>query len=121
MRARRGTLPVRAPRDRSRSPSRARRRRRVTQSSASGVAATRAAPEARDRTFADRLLALAPLLSLFVWLCAVYGWEAWRHGAPWLFGDELGLSQLSRAIGSTGHAARRGLECAYDSTFSYAF
>src|SRR5207249_5469751 len=96
----RDPVPVRAARDRSRPARRARRRRRVI------VATTRTLP--RERTFVDRLLAAAPLLTVFVWLCVLYGWEAWRHGTPWLFGDELELTQLSRGIAATGHAARRG-------------
>ena len=60
---------------------------------------TRAAEH--DRTLADRFLAAFPLLAVFFWLCVVYAWEAWRHGSPWLFGDELELTQLSRAIADT--------------------
>src|SRR5919108_673115 len=61
-----------------------------------------------ERTFADRLLAAVPLLSIFLWLCIVYAVEAWAHATPWLFGDELELTQLSRSIAETGEAARRG-------------
>ena len=70
--------------------------------------ATRAADGVRDRTLADRFLAVVPLLSVFFWLGVLYTWEAWRHGTPWLFGDELELTQLSRSIADTCHAARRG-------------
>src|SRR5438132_1100536 len=69
--------------------------------------ATRAAG-AREGTIADRFLAAVPLLSIFFWLGVLYSWEAWRHRTPWLFGDELELTQLSRSIADTGHAARRG-------------
>ncbi len=34
--------------------------------------------------------------------------EAWRRSTPWLFGDELEFTQLSRSIAATGHAAERG-------------
>lgn len=78
---------------------------------------TRAAE--RERTFADRFLAAFPLLAVFFWLCLIYGWEAWRHGSPWLFGDELELTQLSRAISDTGHAARRGQAHSFDSLYAY--
>jgi hypothetical protein len=81
------------------------------------VATTRALPA--TRTLTDRLLAAAPLLSVFVWLCVVYGWEAWRHGSPWLFGDELELTQLSRSIADTGHAARRGYPYSPHSLYTY--
>ena len=78
---------------------------------------TRAAEH--DRTLADRFLAAFPLLAVFFWLCVVYAWEAWRHGSPWLFGDELELTQLSRAIAATGHAARRGQPHSFDSLYTF--
>jgi hypothetical protein len=72
-----------------------------------------------ERTFADRLLAAVPLLSIFLWLSIVYAVEAWAHQTPWLFGDELELSQLSRAIAATGHAARRGEPHSFDTLWAY--
>ena len=48
-----------------------------------------------ERTLADRFIAVVPLLSVFLWLCIFYAVEAWKHGTPWLFGDELELTQLS--------------------------
>ena len=72
-----------------------------------------------ERTFVDRLLAATPLLSIFLWLCIVYAVEAWAHSTPWLFGDELELSQLSRAIAATGHAARRGEPHSFDTLWTY--
>jgi uncharacterized membrane protein len=60
------------------------------------------------RTFSDRLLSAVPLLSIYLWLCIVYAVEAIGHVTPWLFGDELEFTQLSRAIADTGHPARRG-------------
>ncbi len=80
---------------------------------------SRARTRERERTLSDRFLAAAPLLSVFFWLSVVYAWEAWRHGSPWLFGDELELSQLSRAIAATGHAARRGEPHSFDSLYTY--
>ena len=50
-----------------------------------------------EQTLADRLLAAVPLLSIFLWLAIVYVIQAWAHKTPWLFGDELELTQLSRA------------------------
>ena len=82
------------------------------------VVTSRARP-ARDRTLSDRFLGAVPLLAIFFWLCAIYAWQAWRHGSPWLFGDELELSQLSRAIAETGHAARRGQPHSFDSLYTY--
>ncbi len=66
-----------------------------------------ARPLASSRTLVDRFLAAVPLLSVFLWLCVIYGWEAWDHGTPWLFTDELEMTQLARSIAHTGHAARR--------------
>jgi hypothetical protein len=78
-----------------------------------------ARPAPADRTLGDRLLAAVPLLSIFLWLCIVYAIEAWAHGTPWLFGDELELTQLSRAIADTGHAARRGQPHAFNTLWAY--
>ncbi|HEY2372474.1 MAG TPA: hypothetical protein VGH82_07980 [Gaiellaceae bacterium] len=57
---------------------------------------------------ADRVLAAVPLATTYIWLCIVYCVEAWKHATPWLFTDELELTQLSRSIADTGHPARRG-------------
>ena len=38
---------------------------------------------------------------------------------PWLFTDELEWSQLSRAIATTGHAARRGEPHSFESLYSF--
>jgi hypothetical protein len=81
------------------------------------VATAQRAPA--DRTLADRFLAAVPLLSIFLWLSIVYAVEAWAHGTPWLFGDELELTQLSRAIADTGHAARRGEPHSFDTLWAY--
>jgi hypothetical protein len=81
------------------------------------VVTARPAPAAR--TLADRLLAAVPLLSVFLWLCIVYAIESWAHGTPWLFGDELELTQLSRAIADTGHAARRGEPHSFNTLWTY--
>jgi hypothetical protein len=77
----------------------------------SAVATPRRVEEARprsSRTIANRLLAAVPLTSIYLWLCIVYAFEAWRHVTPWLFTDELETTQISRSIAATGHAARRG-------------
>src|SRR3989440_5292544 len=84
-----------------------------------GMSVATASSVAAERTFADRVLAAIPLLSIFLWLCIVYAIEAWAHGTPWLFGDELELTQLSRAIADTGHAARRGEPHAFDTLWTY--
>jgi hypothetical protein len=81
------------------------------------VASARA--QLRGRTVADRLLAAVPLLSVFFWVCVLYMWEAWRHGSPWLFGDELQMTQLSRAVADTGHTARRGQPYTPDTLYPF--
>jgi hypothetical protein len=73
-------------------------------SAASGTEAA----ELHPRTWFDRVYAAIPLATVFVALLALYAWEAARHSSPWLFTDELELSQISRAIEATGHGARRG-------------
>jgi hypothetical protein len=72
-----------------------------------------------ERTLADRLLAAVPLASVFLWLCIVYAVEAWAHATPWLFGDELELTQLSRSIAETGQAARRGEPHSFNTLWTY--
>ena len=72
------------------------------------VAGARA--EAVPRPWVDRLLAVVPLLSLYLWLCILYGWEASGHVTLWLNSDELETAQLSRAVAEGGETARRGVE-----------
>jgi hypothetical protein len=81
------------------------------------VATVRTAPA--ERTWADRVIAVIPLASIFLWLCIVYALEAWAHATPWLFGDELELTQLSRSIADTGHAARRGEPHSFNTLWTY--
>jgi hypothetical protein len=81
-----------------------------------------AAPEeaaAAPRTWVDRIVAAVPLLSVFLWLCMLYAWQARNHASPWLFSDELEFSQLSRSIAETGHAARRGDPHYFDTLYVY--
>jgi hypothetical protein len=80
----------------------------------------RAEEEARPRlTIADRLLAAVPLASIYLWLSIVYCVEAWKRTTPWLFTDELEMTQISRAIAATGHAARRGEPYKFRSLYTY--
>jgi hypothetical protein len=76
-------------------------------------------PTTRPAAFTDRLLAAIPLASIYIWLAAVYMFEAWRRVTPWLFGDELEFTQLSRAIAKTGRAAERGHPHSADSVYPY--
>jgi hypothetical protein len=83
------------------------------------VAVAAARPVLAERTFADRILAAAPLLSVFFWLCIVYAVEAWAHATPWVFSDELELTQLARSIADTGHPARRGVPYGFHTLWTY--
>ena len=62
---------------------------------------------------------MLPLVTIYIWLCLLYGWEAWGNLTPWLFTDELEHTQFSRAIADTGRAARRGVEHSPDSLYAY--
>jgi hypothetical protein len=73
-----------------------------------GDAALRGDPSARARTTAERFSAALPLLTVFAWLCVVYAWQAWSVGTPWVFTDELELTQLARSLAEHGEPARRG-------------
>ena len=78
-----------------------------------------AADRTADRSLGDRLVAALPLLSVYLWLCIVYVVEVWARATPWLFGDELQMTQLSRAIARTGHAAQRGVPTHAHSLYNY--
>jgi hypothetical protein len=79
----------------------------------------RAEPLAASRTLADRLLAALPLLSVFFVLVFVYAIEAWSHTTPWLFTDELELTQLSRSLAQTGHILARGEPASFRSLYVF--
>ncbi len=87
-------------------------------------AAERRRPAARPgrahfRRLSIALVAAAPLLTIFFWLCLIYGFEAWGTVAPWLQSDEFERTQLSRAVAATGHEARRTMPHAFDSLYVY--
>ena len=48
-----------------------------------------------------------PLLIAYFALSMLYAWQAWRRETPTIFTDELEMTQISRAIATTGHPARR--------------
>ena len=74
---------------------------------------------AGERTWLDRLYSALPLVTVFIWLVALYAWQSWHHSSPWLFTDELELSQLSRSIADTGQAARRGQPHFFETLYAY--
>lgn len=71
------------------------------------------------RPWVDRVLAAVPLASIYLWLCVLYGWEAWGHVTPWLNGDELETAQISRSIAETGDPARRGVAYPIHALYPY--
>lgn len=66
-----------------------------------------------------RLSGVLPLITIYAWLCLLYGWESWGERTPWNFTDEVERAQLSRALATTGHAARRGVAASPESFYSY--
>ena len=82
---------------------------------------TSAAPAAAagERTWLDRVYAALPLATIFIWLAALYAYQSWRHSSPWLFTDELELTQLARSIADTGEAARRGEPHFFETLYTY--
>src|SRR3954454_11729171 len=80
-------------------------------------------PPAVARTTRSRLkvglAAALPILTVFVWLCLIYGWESWRLFAPWLNSDEFQRAQFSRAVASTGREGARAVPHAFESLSAY--
>src|SRR3954454_14679386 len=80
-------------------------------------------PPAVARTTRSRwkvgLTAALPILTVFVWLCLIYGWESWRLFAPWLNSDEFQRAQFSRAVASTGREGARAVPHAFESLSAY--
>jgi hypothetical protein len=65
------------------------------------------------------LVRYLPWAALVLAILVFYWIEASLRRTPWLFTDELEWTQLSRAIASTGHAARRGEPHSFASLYSY--
>ncbi|HVS85536.1 MAG TPA: hypothetical protein VHD91_07885 [Gaiellaceae bacterium] len=72
----------------------------------------------RKPTLADRLLAAAPLATVYLWLCVVYAVESVGHKAPWLFPDELKTTQIARSLATTGHPMQRVAHASIDSLYT---
>jgi hypothetical protein len=81
-------------------------------------ALTRFTPAVPRRVLVALATAL-PLITIFVWLCLLYGWEAWGNAAPWLVTDEFERAQLSRAVAMTGHEAIRTMPHPFDTLYVY--
>src|SRR5262245_25950139 len=82
----------------------------------SAAASVKAEPRA---SWVDRVLAALPWVGLGLAVLTFFWVEASLRKTPWLFTDELEWTQLSRAIASTGHAARRGDPIFFKSLYSY--
>jgi hypothetical protein len=67
----------------------------------------------------DRAFALIPVAIVALMVFVFYAVEAWTRRTPWVFTDELEWSQISRAIETTGHAARRGQPLYFKSLYAY--
>jgi hypothetical protein len=63
--------------------------------------------------------AALPIVTVFFWLCLLYGSEAWGNVTPWLNSDEYERAALSRAVASTGHEAWRTVPYGFDSLYVY--
>src|SRR5512132_156600 len=78
---------------------------------------------ARARALRSRVRAALgaslPIVTVFLWLCLLYGWEAWGSFTPWLNSDEFEHAQLSRAVALTGHEAWRTAPHGFDSLYVY--
>ena len=73
----------------------------------------------RQRSALDRFLAAVPVAVVGLVLLALFFWEASARKTPTIFTDELEWSQVSRAIASTGHGARRGIPVGFKSLYAY--
>jgi hypothetical protein len=73
----------------------------------------------RPPDFFSRFQSALPLLIVYFALAAIYAWQASQRPVPTIFYDELQITQLSRAIAETGHAARRGIPYGMPSLVAY--
>src|SRR5690349_9520786 len=80
---------------------------------------SRSSTQPRPSLNAQRLWRALPWAGLALVILIFYWVEASLRKTPWLFTDELEWSQLSRAIASTGHAARRGDPHSFESLYSF--
>src|SRR5262249_26459855 len=111
-------LPVRAPRDRPRPARRPRHHGRVTDST-TAVPARAAGAQPPARSVPGKLFAVLPAIGIAFAVLTFYFIEGWTRKTPWVFTDELEWSQISRAIATTGHAARRGQPIFFKSLYAY--
>lgn len=79
------------------------------------------APEAAPQrpSFLDRYLTVLPVAVAALIILSILFWEAGAQKTPTVFTDELEWTQISRAIASTGHAARRGVPISFKSLYAF--
>ena len=72
-----------------------------------------------SRPLGARAITAAPAVGAALVVVVFYLVEAALRKTPWVFTDELEWTQISRAIASTGHAARRGQPVFFKSLYAY--
>ena len=72
-----------------------------------------------SRPLGARAITAAPALGAVLVVVVFYFVEAALRKTPWVFTDELEWTQISRAIASSGHAARRGQPVFFKSLYAY--
>ena len=73
----------------------------------------------RESTMLDTFLAVLPWAMAALVILMILLWQAAVQKVPTVFTDELEWSQLSRAIATTGHAARRGQPISFKSLYAF--
>ena len=86
---------------------------------AGAVSARATGSQPPARSVPARLFAVLPALGIAFAALTFYCIEAWTRKTPWVFTDELEWTQISRAIATTGHAARRGQPIFFKSLYAY--
>ena len=76
-------------------------------------------PTARRTPIAARLLRAYPALLTAFAVLIFYAIESTSRSTPWIFGDELEWSQISRSIAETGESARRGDPIYFKSIYAW--
>jgi hypothetical protein len=87
--------------------------------STTAVPARAAGAEPPARSVPGKLFAVLPAIGIAFAVLTFYFVEGWTRKTPWVFTDELEWSQISRAIASTGHAARRGQPIFFKSLYAW--
>ena len=67
----------------------------------------------------ERVLAALPLVTIFVWACLIYAWQAWAHETAWFFYDELKYTELARSLAAGDHPELRGEPASFSSLYTF--